>query len=222
MFKVSKRTLLLIAGIVWLAAGGNIAWLGIQAFAQINMSYVWAIILGAVVVFTLFPHVRSFSKMVGKHSNRIAAYEDNEIGFWRFFDASGYIMMAIMMSGGISLRALAWCRCGSSHSSTPVWASRSRFRASASSYASHAAAAPPHRAPLASLRPHAERNRAREVLRRRQHQARLLRDASRRTSRKAVGRRRCDQARDALAGEIPAGTRGFRRVRRVSEAARAA
>ena len=104
MFKVSKRTLLLIAGIVWLAAGGNIAWLGIQAFAQINMSYVWAIILGAVVVFTLF-HMKIFSKMVGKHSNRIAAYEDNEIGFWRFFDASGYIMMAIMMSGGISLRA---------------------------------------------------------------------------------------------------------------------
>lgn len=104
MFKVSKRTLLLIAGIVWLAAGGNIAWLGIQAFAQINMSYVWAIILGAVVVFTLF-HMKIFSKMVDKHSNRIAAYEDNEIGFWRFFDASGYIMMAIMMSGGISLRA---------------------------------------------------------------------------------------------------------------------
>lgn len=68
------------------------------------MSYVWAIILGAVVVFTLF-HMKIFSKMVGKHSNRIAAYEDDKIGFWRFFDASGYIMMAIMMSGGISLRA---------------------------------------------------------------------------------------------------------------------
>ena len=104
MFKVSKRTLLLIAGIVWLAAGGNIAWLGIQAFAQINMSYIWAIILGAVVVFTLF-HMKIFSKMVGKHSNRIAAYEDNEIGFWRFFDAAGDIMMDIMMSGGIWLRS---------------------------------------------------------------------------------------------------------------------
>ena len=29
MLKVSKRTLLLVAGIVWLIAGGNIAWLGI-------------------------------------------------------------------------------------------------------------------------------------------------------------------------------------------------
>ena len=68
------------------------------------MSYVWAIIIGAVVVFTLF-HMKIFSKMVSKHSNRIAAYEDDKIGFWHFFDASGYIMMATMMSGGISLRA---------------------------------------------------------------------------------------------------------------------
>lgn len=72
MFKVSKRTLLLIAGIVWLAAGGNIAWLGIQAFAQINMSYVWAIILGAVVVFTLF-HMKIFSKPVWASHSRFRA-----------------------------------------------------------------------------------------------------------------------------------------------------
>lgn len=58
---------------------------------------------GAVAVFALF-HMKIFSKMVAKHSDRIAAYEDDKIGFWRFFDASGYIMMAIMMSGGISLR----------------------------------------------------------------------------------------------------------------------
>ena len=104
MLKVSKRTLLLVAGIVWLIAGGNIAWLGIRSFAQMDQGIWWLLVIGAVVVFTLF-HVKVFSKMVGKHSNRIAAYEDDKIGFWRFFDASGYIMMAIMMSGGISLRA---------------------------------------------------------------------------------------------------------------------
>ena len=36
MLKVSKRTLLLVAGIVWLVAGGNIAWLGIRSFAQMD------------------------------------------------------------------------------------------------------------------------------------------------------------------------------------------
>ena len=43
--------------------------------------------------------------MVGKHANRIAGYVEDKIAFWRFFDASGYIMMAVMMTGGISLRA---------------------------------------------------------------------------------------------------------------------
>ena len=80
MLKVSKTALLFIAGIVWLAAGVNIARLGIF-------------------------HIKVFSKMVGKHANRIAGYVEDKIAFWRFFDASGYIMMAIMMTGGISLRA---------------------------------------------------------------------------------------------------------------------
>ena len=104
MLKVSKRTLLLVAGIVWLIAGGNIAWLGIQSFAQMGQGIWWLLVIGAVGVFTLF-HVKVFSKMVGKHANRIAGYVEDKIAFWRFFDASGYIMMAIMMTGGISLRA---------------------------------------------------------------------------------------------------------------------
>ena len=67
MLKVSKRTLLLVAGIVWLIAGGNIAWLGIQSFAQMGQGIWWLLIIGAAVVFTLF-HVKVFSKMVGKHA----------------------------------------------------------------------------------------------------------------------------------------------------------
>lgn len=115
---------------------------------------------GVVVVFTLF-HMKIFSKMVGKHSNRIAAYEDDKIGFWRFFDASGYIMMAIMMSGGISLRAFGLI---------PMWFIVFFYTglgiALALSGVSFlvrfaAAAAPLHRVPLASLRSRARRNRAR-------------------------------------------------------------
>ena len=104
MLKVSKRTLLLVAGIVWLIAGGNIAWLGIRSFAQMDQGMWWLLIIGAAVVFTLF-HIKVFSKMVGKHSNRIANYEADKIAIGRFFDKTGYLMMAIMMTGGISLRA---------------------------------------------------------------------------------------------------------------------
>ena len=111
MLKVSKRTLLLVAGIVWLIAGGNIAWLGIRSFAQMDQGIWWLLVIGAVVVFTLF-HVKVFSKMVGKHAIRIAGYEAERIGIWHFFDVPGYVMMAIMMTGGVSLRAFGL---------VPVW-----------------------------------------------------------------------------------------------------
>lgn len=88
MLKVSKRTLLLVAGIVWLIAGGNIAWLGIRSFAQMDQGIWWLLVIGAVVVFTLF-HVKVFSKMVGKHAIRIAGYEAERIGIWHFFDVPG-------------------------------------------------------------------------------------------------------------------------------------
>ena len=111
MLKVSKRTLLLVAGIVWLIAGGNIAWLGIRSFAQMDRGIWWLLVIGAVGVFTLF-HVKVFSKMVGKHAVRIAGYEADRVGVWNFFDVPGYAMMAIMMTGGISLRAFGL---------VPVW-----------------------------------------------------------------------------------------------------
>ena len=100
MLKVSKRTLLLVAGIVWLIAGGNIAWLGIRSFAQMDQGIWWLLVIGAVGVFTLF-HVKVFSKMVGKHAVRIAGYEADRVGVWNFFDVPGYAMMVIMMTGGV-------------------------------------------------------------------------------------------------------------------------
>ena len=104
MLKVSKTALLFIAGIVWLAAGVNIARLGILSFGQMSQGVWWLLIIGAAVVFTLF-HIKVFSKMVGKHAVRIAGYEADRVGIWRFFDVPGYAMMAIMMTGGMSLRA---------------------------------------------------------------------------------------------------------------------
>ncbi len=107
MLKVSKNKLLLIAGIVWFAAGFNIALIGFQAYGQVVSESTWQFVallaLGSVVIFSLF-HTFIFSKMVRKHSARIADLPGERASFWKFFDAAGYIMMAIMMSGGIALR----------------------------------------------------------------------------------------------------------------------
>lgn len=100
-YKVSKRTLLLIAGIVWMIAGFNVARLGILSYRVIEIF--WYTIILSEVVFLLFGAM--FYKMTRKHIKRIRGYEEDFRPFWNFFDLKAYIIMAIMMGGGIGLRA---------------------------------------------------------------------------------------------------------------------
>ncbi len=101
MLKVKKRTLLLIAGIVWLIAGFNVARLGILSYLAIEQQWFWYVL--SVVIFTLFGLM--FFRMSQKHTKRIMAYQEERQPFWRFFDLKAYIIMAVMMGGGIGLRA---------------------------------------------------------------------------------------------------------------------
>ena len=99
-FHVKKRTLLLIAGIVWLIAGFNVARLGILSYRVIDRK--WYLYLFSVVVFFLFGMM--FYKMSKKHTKRILGYESHR-PFWHFFDLKAYLIMTCMMSGGIGFRA---------------------------------------------------------------------------------------------------------------------
>ncbi len=99
--KVKKRTLLLIAGIVWFIAGFNVARLGIISYLAIEPKWYWYVL--SVVIFTLFGMM--FFKMSQKHTKRIMGYDEESQPFWRFFDLKAYIIMAVMMGGGIGLRA---------------------------------------------------------------------------------------------------------------------
>lgn len=100
--KVEAQYLLLIAAAVWFIAGVNIARLGIVAIFE-NVTPLWLLVIGIPLVFFVF-HIM-FSKLVGKHSDRIRGYGENRMHVLRFFDVKGYIIMAIMMGGGIALRA---------------------------------------------------------------------------------------------------------------------
>lgn len=99
-FFVKEKSLLLIAGIVWLMAGFNVARLGVLSYLQIERQ--WYLYLLSMLVFFLFG--RMFFKMSKKHTKRIIAYEEYR-PFWHFFDKKAYIMMACMMGGGIGLCA---------------------------------------------------------------------------------------------------------------------
>lgn len=102
--RVAKEKLLLIAGFVWLAAGLNIAILGVSAFTEMGEHAMLVLVPAAIVAFTVF-HAGMFSKLVGKHAGRIEAMEEDRVPFWRFFDAKGYLIMAFMMTMGIGLRS---------------------------------------------------------------------------------------------------------------------
>lgn len=104
MLKVSTEKLLLIAGLVWLVAGVNILNIGLSAFFVETGWLVLVLLVGTMVIFLLF-HILVFTKMVGKHAGRIRGYEEDKTHVFKFFDKKGYIMMAIMMGGGIALRA---------------------------------------------------------------------------------------------------------------------
>lgn len=103
MLKISTNKLMLVAGIVWAIAGANIANIGLTAYRHDWGWVLWALLVGSAVIFVLF-HSRIFQKMVGKHAKRIGGYEEAKTNILKFFDKKGYIMMAIMMGGGIALR----------------------------------------------------------------------------------------------------------------------
>ena len=98
--KVRRNTLLLLACLVWCAAGFNILRIGIMAYP----SYVtiWNLIMSGVV-FAVFQKF-IFGRLVRKHSERIRNYTEDRHFFLKFFDVKSFIIMAFMMTGGIALR----------------------------------------------------------------------------------------------------------------------
>ena len=100
--KISTEKLLLVAGFVWIIAGGNIANIGIGALTHDHL--VWWVLVATLVIFVMF-HMLVFQKLVKKHAERIRGFEEDKKHILHVFDKKGYIIMAIMMGGGIGLRA---------------------------------------------------------------------------------------------------------------------
>ena len=104
--KVKKKTLLLIACAVWSVAGFNILRIGLLSYSP----YISVInILLSMAVFAVFQYF-IFGQLVKKHTARIQNYEEEQHFFMKFFDIKSFIIMAVMMSGGIYLRASSLLR----------------------------------------------------------------------------------------------------------------
>lgn len=98
--KVKRNTLLLLACLVWSAAGFNILRIGLVSYP----AYLSVLnLLLSVLVFVLFQRF-VFGKLVKKHTARIHSYQEERHFFLKFFDGKAFAIMAVTMSGGIALR----------------------------------------------------------------------------------------------------------------------
>lgn len=97
---VKKRYLLLIASLVWLFAGLKVLSLGLEAY---KTNFTALNVLLSIAVFIVF-WIMVFNRLVNKHTVRIKAYTEERRYFWNFFDLKSFIIMAIMMTGGILIR----------------------------------------------------------------------------------------------------------------------
>lgn len=102
LFHVKKRTLLAIAGCVWMLAGFNVARLGILSYKKLFSVSAIHVLL-SILVFVVFGLM--FYKISIKHTKRIKGYKEKFRPVWHFFDIKGYCIMAFMMGGGIWLRS---------------------------------------------------------------------------------------------------------------------
>jgi hypothetical protein len=98
---VSRKTLMIIAGIVWTVAGGNILHIGVECWLRTPVSF-WLKMLGAVAVFAAF-HFGVFSKMYRKHKHRISQKGEKNHPM-SFIDTRGWVIMAFMIGLGVVVR----------------------------------------------------------------------------------------------------------------------
>lgn len=94
--KVKRNTLLLLACLVWGAAGFNILRIGLAAYPAYRSALNFLL---SILVFSVF-QIFIFGRLVKKHSARIGAYLEERHFFWKSF-----AIMAVMMTGGIGLRS---------------------------------------------------------------------------------------------------------------------
>ena len=99
--KVKKRTLLLIACLVWSAAGANILRIGIINY--LPFVSLFNLLLSAAV-FLLFDRMIC-RRLVEKHTLRILSYPEERQMFLRFFDGKSFAIMAGMMRAASSCAA---------------------------------------------------------------------------------------------------------------------
>jgi len=103
---VRRRTLLLIAGCAWSIAGGILISRSLVFLINVNHNLFIEILIG--IILGVFFYILLFARISKKHITRITLIKIDNPCFFSFFNFRSYLLMAIMISGGISLRLSGW------------------------------------------------------------------------------------------------------------------
>ena len=90
-----------IAAAIWGIPGINIAVKGFRTYMLMNPDDLWWLMLITVAVSIFFFII--FRRVVRKYSERIASLPDS-VMIWEIFPPKGWILLAIMMGLGITLK----------------------------------------------------------------------------------------------------------------------
>lgn len=99
---VSKKTLLLIAGIIWAFAGFRVLTIGVGDVQINNHNWVLNISFAAAIFYVFFKFI--FSRMHSKHIRRIINSNLSKHCPFSFFDLKSYLIMGFMITFGITIR----------------------------------------------------------------------------------------------------------------------
>lgn len=99
---MTKKGLILLAGIVWGVAGINVARRGVATWLSLEHPGYPLLFAGALATFVVFGIM--FFRLTKKNLRRIAAFERERNPFWMFMSLKSYLIMTFMISLGVVLR----------------------------------------------------------------------------------------------------------------------
>jgi small-conductance mechanosensitive channel len=99
---IPKNHLMLVAGLVWCAAGAMVCTIGLPLEFGLAPAHLILVPLAALIFLAFYLLV--FSRPVRKHTHRIRSRVEDRLPLWTFFNASSWAVMAVMMGGGMALR----------------------------------------------------------------------------------------------------------------------
>ena len=100
MLQIPTKALILVAALVWFAAGLGVVSVGVTATHK-----PWTAVMALVFFIVLAAFLVLFLRIASKHIRRIRGYTDELTGIFKFFDAQSYVIIAVMVFLGAAIRA---------------------------------------------------------------------------------------------------------------------